>query len=141
MRGLQTNKENNMYTAIVITLFMMYGLEISCWSDSSEYHVPMYGVRSSGHNKAPELDLKALAAFVLLGYGSGVLCERLDPVCNPVLQIIYLYLWGRVEISCVEHALNELRQQGVVTSSAMTEYSFWVASWLGYFTSLANRRA
>lgn len=124
--------------AITAILFIMLcATDISCRSDDYEYHVPMHVVRS--HKNRPELDAKTLVAFALLGLGSGALCGRLEPACNPVLQIMYLYLWGQVEMNCVDRALYELQQQGVTVSPSMVEHLFWVASWMGYFASLADR--
>ncbi len=124
--------------ATIATLLMIFcAADISCNSRLQNY-LPSYVTRSSVRHK-PELDVKALVAFGLLGFGSGVLCQRLEPACTPVLQIMYLYLWGQVEANCVDQALYELQQQGVTVSPSMTEYLFWVASWIGYFTSLADQ--
>lgn len=118
-------------------LFFVNDILCSAHSKRYDYHVPVHAVRA--HNKKPELDVKTLAAFALLGFGSGALCQRLEPTCTPVLRIMYLYLWGLVEENCVDEALYELQQQGVTVSPSMTEYLFWVASWIGYFTSLADQ--
>lgn len=116
---------------------MLCGAAISCRSSTYEHHVPMHVLRESYQYK-PQIDAKTLATFVAWGFGSGFICQRLDCFDNMLLKIFYLYLWGQAEESCVEHALYELSQQGVNVSPTMTKDLFWIASWLGYFTSASQ---
>lgn len=83
------------------------------------------------------LDVMPVIGTIVLSAGSGFLCKQAQksfltfPV-DPLIQLIYLTLWGMVEREVIDAVIEDLKNQNIKHSPAMMKRMAWCASWLGY---------